>query len=208
MSLRKMCVVLAVLSVVTALVGVWALVNAKHAADGTPAELTSLAADAMTDGKPVTLSFDKVMPYVCYISDTEEGEDGHLYRYYPVQYRTDPAKFVLLCIPKEHFSEMERYAVGKEPATVKIEGYLRKSEKRTQAAVDELVQAMTGLMEEDSAEYADLFPKYYVEPATLRTSALQRDVGLILLIGGLAMGLVGVIGIFAFRVEEESDNKE
>ena len=107
MSIRKMCAVLAVLSALTVLLGVYALVTANKATDGVPSELASLAAGDITEGRPVTLTADKVLPYVCYISETENEESGHRYRYYPVQYRTNPAKFVLVCVSSDRFADFE-----------------------------------------------------------------------------------------------------
>lgn len=203
MSLRKMCAVLAVLSALTVIFGVYALVTANRATDGDPSELALLAAGEITEGRPVTLKADKVLPYVCYISDAEDEESGHLYRYYPVQYRTNPAKFVLVCVPSDRFSEFEELRSGAEQ-TLTVEGYVRPLEARTKAAQDELIRAMAGLAEEGE-DYADRFLNSYVEAATLRSSALQREIGWILLIGGLVMGAVGVIGFFAFRVEETEE---
>ena len=60
-------------------------------------------------------------------------------------------------------------------------------------------------LNEDGEDYTSRFLTVYVEEATLRSSALQRDIGWILLIGGLVMGAVGVIGFFAFRVEETEE---
>lgn len=205
MSLRKMCAVLAVLSALTVLAGVWALVNADKAADGDPAKLSDLSDGDLTEGKPVTLEYDTVLPYVCYIAADEGDDTEHRYRYYPVQYRSNPARFVLVCASSEQFAEMERYAGKKTSEKTVVEGYLRKSEPRTQAAVDELVQAMTGLDEQGSAELGNRFLTYYVEPATLRSRALQRDIGWILMIGGLVMGAVGVVGVITFRGEEETE---
>lgn len=211
MTLRKMCAVLAVLSALTVMVGVWALVNADKAADGDPAQLADLPDAELAEGKPVTLQFDAVLPYVCYIAENEGDNTEHRYRYYPVQYRNNPARFVLLCVTSERFDEMERYVAKSAEGKSSVEGYLRKSEPRTQAAVDELIAAMTGLDEKGNADLGNRFLTYYVEPATLRSRALQRDIGWILIIGGLVMGSVGVVGIFAFRwepaPEEEADGE-
>ena len=203
MSIRKMCAVLAVLSALTVLLGVYALVTANKATDGVPSELASLAAGDITEGRPVTLTADKVLPYVCYISETENEESGHRYRYYPVQYRTNPAKFVLVCVSSDRFADFEELRNGAEQKLT-VEGYLRPLEARTKAAQEELIRAMAEL-NEDGEDYTSRFLTVYVEETTLRSSALQRDIGWILLIGGLVMGAVGVIGFFAFRVEETEE---
>jgi|GEM_PF-3465676 hypothetical protein len=204
MSLRKMCAVLAVLSMLTMLLGAWALVTAEHAADGNPAKLEALSAADLKDGRPVTVKSNKVLPYVCYIADSESDESVHRYRYYPVQYNSNPARFALVCVASEDFREFEGYC-GKEGVEVSLEGYLRAQEPRTQAAIEELAEVMSGLDEESDQDYRDRFLTFYVEKATLRSSSLQRGIGWILLIGGMLMGAVGVAGFIAFRIDENEE---
>ena len=134
MSLRKMCALLAVLSALTAMVGVWGIVRAKDAAGDDPVELASLAAGNLADGKAVMLTTDKVMSYVCYIAETEDGESGHRYRYYPVQYRSNPAGFVLVCVPNARLAEFEDHNIGKKTGSLTVKGYLRTQEPGTKVA--------------------------------------------------------------------------
>lgn len=208
MSLRKMCALLAVLSAITAAVGAWGLVKAKKAAVNDPVELASLATEDLTDGKTVTLTANKVMSYVCYIAETEDGEGGHRYRYYPVQYRTNPAGFVLVCVPNEKLAEFEDYNIGKKKGNLTVKGYLRSPEPRTKAAVDELVQAMDELDEQSNAGYADRFLSCYVEYATLQESSLMRTAGWVLLLGGVILFCVGIGGIVLFRDPVEEENAD
>ena len=207
MSLRKMCALLAVLSAITAAGGIWWLVKAGDAAGNDPVELASLEAGDLADGKAVTFATDKVMSYVCYIAETEDGANGHRYRYYPVQYRSNPARFVLVCVPNEKLAEFEDYNIGKKTGSLTVKGYLRTQEPRTKAAVDELVLAMDGLDEGD-AGYADRFLPYYVEIATLSDSALMRTAGWVLLVGGLVLLSVGIAGVVLFRNYAEEEDTD
>ena len=94
---------------------------------------------------------------------------------------------------------------GKEGVEVSLEGYLRAQEPRTQAAIEELAEVMSGLDEESDQDYRDRFLTFYVEKVTLRSSSLQRGIGWILLIGGMLMGAVGVAGFIAFRIDENEE---
>ena len=191
MGLRKLCLELVIMSVLSALVGVWALVYA----GGRVSELSSLKAAERKDGTEVTLKADAVLPYVYFIAKSEN--DGHLYRYYPVRYQESPARFVLVCVPKDRFEEFDAAAGGSGKA-ITVAGRLCDAEARVKTTIDSLTQAMT---EADSQgrDYKDLFLDSYVEIAKVHDNAVQRVIGYILLIGGVLFAGLGAFGFFRFK---------
>lgn len=191
MGLRKLCLELVILSVLSALVGVWALIYAGERVS----ELGSLKVAERKDGTEVTLEADAVLPYVYFIAKSES--EGHLYRYYPVRYQESPARFVLVCVPSDRFAEFEAAASG-SGKKLSIAGRLCDAEARVKTTIDTLTQAMT---EADSQgrDYKDLFLDCYVEIANVRDNTVQRVIGYILLIGGVLFAGLGALGFFRFK---------
>ena len=206
MSLRKMCIVLSIIALATALTGVWMLHYGAEQSkiDGeVPGDLAGLSESELRDGKGCAINAGDTWSYVSFIAESASQEE-HLLRFYPVSYRSDPKKYVLVCVPKDDFPKWEKRAGGSAKETVKLTGILRKNGAAETEAVRQLAESLTAV-DPQGKDYSELFLPYYVEIVVKPSNGALKILGIVMAAVGFAAAVAGCYGIVRPGDAEQED---
>ena len=205
MNLKKLCIILAVVSGLTAFVGIIICLRTNHLSDefdSAPLNLNAPGDATMWEGRYCTMETSRAMRSIYEVDAADDGE-GKSYRYYPVVICEKPQRFVLVCVPEEDFAKYDVLAAGSSGEKLRIRGTLERTGGAVRESLQMLFTQIRVMDPNGQQDYDEMFlSAYYVEPVEPKDYSGLMTAGLWMVIAGLVLGAAGGIGVWYCKHQE------
>ena len=198
MGIRKLCVVLILVSLVSAIGGIVIFHGAKNREKpySTPVELSSEELYKLEEGQ---FCRGDITVVKAAFSNVLKSDGTEPFRYYPAVFKEDPKRFVVVCVGPELYETMDALKEGKKDSFT-ITGFLRKPEDEVNLAFTYIKEMTVRQLKISRIPTDDItFVHYYVEYAEPEDYGVQKTLAVLMIVLGAVFAVGGTAGIFIFR---------
>ena len=202
--LMRLCLILAVVSGMTMLVGIIICVRANRlsdAYDSSPVDLGNPGNAFLYDERYCKLETSRALSHLVDVTDSG-SERSDNYRYYAVYVSSNPQRFVLVRVEEEDFPTYEKLASGESSKPLVVRGRVHPLSDGVKDSLKILVDSLKAMDTSGRQDYDKMFLNVYLEPEEPKDYSGLMSFGLWLVLGGMVLGGAGVFGVWYFRHQE------